>query len=228
MPKTFVLGDIHGACRALRQCLDRSGFDGRSDHLVFLGDVCDGWPETRESIDLLLGIHNLTWLLGNHDQMALPWMTHGEISESWRTQGGDATMLSYRQGVPREHIDFLHRASLFKVADDRCFVHAGIDPDRPLAFQDERTFLWDRNLARRALEAYHTRASGKLTTYKEIYLGHTPIPFGKPVEAGGVWLLDTGAGWSGVLSMMDINTKEVYQSDPVPTLYPGIEGRSRK
>jgi serine/threonine protein phosphatase 1 len=40
--------------------------------------------------------------------------------------------------------------------------------------------------------------------------------------------MDTGAGWSGVLSMMDIHTKEVFASDPVPLLYPGVEGRKKK
>jgi serine/threonine protein phosphatase 1 len=228
MAKTFVLGDIHGAYRALLQCFDRSGFDQEHDHLVFLGDVCDGWPETRESIDALLLVRHLTWLLGNHDQMALPWMTSGEIADSWRNQGGDATMMSYRTGVPPGHIVFLETAKLYAIIDDRCFVHAGIDPDRPIAFQDLHAFLWDRSLARRALESYHTRAMGKLTTYRETYIGHTPIPFGKPVEGAGVWLMDTGAGWSGVLSMMNIDSKEVFQSDPVPSLYPGVQGRERK
>ena len=51
---------------------------------------------------------------------------------------------------------------------------------------------------------------------------------GKPINACEVWLMDTGAGWSGVLSMMNVNTKEVFSSDPVPSLYPGITGRKRR
>ncbi len=47
MGRTFVIGDIHGAYRALRQCLDRADFDYESDHLICLGDVCDGWPDTK-------------------------------------------------------------------------------------------------------------------------------------------------------------------------------------
>lgn len=225
--RTFVLGDIHGAYRALRQCLDRSRFDRDRDQLIFLGDVCDGWPETRESIDELLTIKHLVWLMGNHDQMTLPWMLHGEIRASWLNQGGDATMRSYRAGIPESHVEFLKNAKPYFILDDRCFVHAGIDPTRPIIFQDLDTFLWDRNLARRALEAHQTRAIGNLTPYKEIFIGHTPIPFGKPVSAAGVWLMDTGAGWSGVLSMMNTESKEVFQSDAVPSLYPGVQGRHR-
>jgi len=37
--------------------------------------------------------------------------------------------------------------------------------------------------------------------------------------------MDTGAGWEGVLSMMNIDTKELFQSDLVADLYPGVRGR---
>ena len=228
MAKLFVLGDIHGAYRALRQCLDRSGFDYMRDHLIFLGDVCDGWPETREAIDELMRIEHLTCLLGNHDQLALPWMKSGEIGSSWINQGGEATMKSYQDGVPHTHIAFLERALPYYLLDQRCFVHAGFDPDRPIQLQDVSTLIWDRNLARRALEAYHTRATGKLTAYRETFIGHTPIAFGNPIQGSDVWLMDTGAGWSGVLSMMDVETKEVFLSDKVPSLYPGVQGRGQR
>jgi serine/threonine protein phosphatase 1 len=68
----------------------------------------------------------------------------------------------------------------------------------------------------------------KLTSFDEVYIGHTPITAMQPMKACEVWLMDTGAGWSGVLSMMDINTKQVFTSDPVPHLYPGIQGRKKR
>jgi serine/threonine protein phosphatase 1 len=37
--------------------------------------------------------------------------------------------------------------------------------------------------------------------------------------------MDTGAGWDGCLSIMDINSKEFFTSDPVPSLYPEDSGR---
>jgi len=48
-----------------------------------------------------------------------------------------------------------------------------------------------------------------------------------PVHSCEVWLMDTGAGWYGKLSMMNIDTKKIFQSDPVPDLYPKYTGRSR-
>lgn len=228
MGRKFVMGDIHGACRALRQCLERSNFDYEQDHLICLGDVADGWPETKAAVDQLLRIKNLTYILGNHDWWTLQWMLSGKIEDVWHVQGGKATIDSYREGIPADHMVFLSDAKLHHVYENKLFVHAGIDPLAPLEQQDREIFLWDRNLASLALELYPNALSGRLSTFDEIYLGHTPIPFSKPISSLGIWLMDTGAGWSGVLSMMDIATKEVFASDPVPSLYRGVEGRKRK
>jgi serine/threonine protein phosphatase 1 len=38
--------------------------------------------------------------------------------------------------------------------------------------------------------------------------------------------MDTGAAFTGSLSIMDVNTKEFWQSDPLPTLYPDEKGRN--
>lgn len=228
MNRVFVIGDIHGACRALRQCLERSSFDCENDQLICLGDVADGWPETRASIDVLLRIKNLTYILGNHDWWARQWMLTGKTEEIWYGQGGKATIDSYAGGVPSNHISFLSDAVLYHLYDNKLFVHAGIDPRTRLDEQDERTFLWDRRLASAVLERYPDCEADRLSSFNEIYIGHTPIPFPNPIHCMGIWLMDTGAGWSGVLSMMDVQTREVFTSDPVPELYPGIKGRTRR
>jgi len=40
-----------------------------------------------------------------------------------------------------------------------------------------------------------------------------------------IWAVDTGGGWSGKLTIMDIDSYEYRQSDLVPDLYPHIQGR---
>jgi serine/threonine protein phosphatase 1 len=80
-----------------------------------------------------------------------------------------------------------------------------------------------------ALQHYEASSgNGKISSFDEIYIGHTPVPFPAPIVSAGIWMMDTGAGWSGVLSMMDVDTKAMYISDAVPTLYPGIEGRKKR
>lgn len=228
MPRTFVIGDIHGASRALRQCLQQAGFDMEGDHLICLGDVCDGWPDTKQCIDDLLSIKKVTYILGNHDHWTLQWMQSGFVDNGWIKQGGQATIKSYHGPVPPEHVQFLKQAQPYFLMHNKLFVHAGIDPKRPLEQQGPDIFLWDRSLARIALDLYLKKINGRLTHFDEVYIGHTPIPFTKPIQSCEVWMMDTGAGWSGVLSMMDIDTKEVYTSDPVPSLYPGVIGRTKK
>jgi serine/threonine protein phosphatase 1 len=227
MPKTFVIGDIHGAFQALKQCLKRSGFDYKHDLLISLGDVCDGWPETLECIDELLKIKNLVFILGNHDALTLEWMETEYAEPSWVKQGGKMTMYSYEFGVPSKHRDLLQNAPYYFVLNNKLFVHAGIDPGRKLEDQGPEIFMWDRNFYRTAMDHYRQDSTGRITIYDEVYIGHTPVPFQKPIKAMEVWLMDTGAGWSGVLSMMNIDTKELFTSDPVPTLYPESKGRSK-
>jgi serine/threonine protein phosphatase 1 len=227
MSRTFVIGDIHGAHRALVQCLQRSSFNYKTDHLICLGDVCDGWPETREAIDELLKIKKLTYLLGNHDFWALEWMREKEAEDIWLSQGGEATVHSYRDGVPEQHIQFLEQAKTFLVSGKNLFVHAGINTRVPVEQQSIQTLLWDRTLARTALDLHAKSIEGNLTGYDEVYIGHTPVS-PPVVHACEVWMMDTGAGWSGVLSIMNIETKEVFQSDAVPQLYPGVEGRRKR
>ena len=45
--KTFAIGDIHGAYKAMMQCFERSKFDYKKDRLIVMGDVCDGYPDVR-------------------------------------------------------------------------------------------------------------------------------------------------------------------------------------
>jgi hypothetical protein len=69
----------------------------------------------------------------------------------------------------------------------------------------------------------------KVKAYNEVFVGHTttqkPYPDMKPVHASNVWNLDQGAGWSGKLTLMNIDTKEYFQSDLVTELYPDELGR---
>lgn len=220
MGRTFVLGDIHGAHRALVQVLQRSGFDRKADRLICLGDVADGWPETKEAIDELLTIPNLIYLLGNHDIWASQWMESREAEEIWLDQGGRATCESYKAGVPESHVDFFKRAKPFFVENNRLFVHAGVTPGMQVEDCSDHTLFWDRTLVLMA-----KRQTTPLTTYDEVYVGHTPINTHKPTKYCEVWMMDTGAAWSGELSIMNIDTKEYFTSDIVQDLYPGIKGR---
>ncbi|MGK7389284.1 MAG: metallophosphoesterase [Candidatus Cyclobacteriaceae bacterium M2_1C_046] len=228
--RKFVIGDIHGAYKALEECLEKSNFNYEEDLLISLGDVCDGWPETAQCIDELLKIKNLILVLGNHDQWALEWMQNGKADHSWLSQGGRQTIESYKnKEVPKKHVELLENAELYYLDEkNRLFVHAGIDPDLPLDRQDPQTFLWDRNFFSKVKRMLDNEQNYSLTDFEEIYIGHSPIHrlgFHKPIKVGEVWLMDTGASWDGVLSMMDLDANEIFISSPPADIYPSGSGR---
>jgi len=233
--KTFVLGDIHGAYKALLQVIERSGIDKENDRLIFLGDVTDGWSETPEAIEELLSFKNLIPMLGNHDHWTREFLPLEEskaktTGSMWWYQGGGSTYKAYqrRPELKEKHIEFLNNMKSYYFEDDKCFVHGGLDMSKDINEQDEFYVIWDRRM-------WETVYRGKKleTDFNEIYIGHTPTiryPKGNgdqrfPMNYGQVWNMDTGAAYTGKLTIMDIETKEFWQSDKVKDLYPNEAGR---
>src|SRR3989338_5172631 len=149
--KTFVIGDIHGAYKALLQCFERSKFDYQKDRLIALGDVCDGYHEVKQCVDELLKIKHCDYIIGNHDLWALDWATRGVEEDLWLTQGGRETKLSYRgENMPQSHIDFLKNAHLWVELDNKLFVHAGIEHQKKISRHTVQELTWDRKMVESA------------------------------------------------------------------------------
>lgn len=92
--RTLVMGDIHGAYKALQQCLERSGFDQENDLLIQLGDVVDGYPQVYECVEELLKIKHLVALKGNHDDWFNEFARTDFHPYFWNL-GGRGTLVSY-------------------------------------------------------------------------------------------------------------------------------------
>ena len=239
--RTFVIGDIHGAHKALVQCLERSGFDRARDRLIALGDVCDGYPDVKRSIDELLTLEHCDYIIGNHDLWALQWAQDGTETSLWLNQGGENTITSYEGAdVPLRHIEFLSSAHWFVETGKQLFVHGGIDPKRPVGQHDPDFLVWDRSLVQDAWFKAQKDPQYRFSTYEKIFVGHTPTQKfnwlrraditkprrpdelrDDPLFLCNVVMMDTGAGWSGRLTIMDIETLQYWQSDPTPSLYGG-------
>ena len=256
--RTLVCGDIHGGERALRQVIYRSGYDTKTDTLIFLGDYVDGWSESAVVIDFIIGLKekirfemrhpdSIICLEGNHDQWAREFLTYGVGSKDWIDNGGQTTINSYNNfwelnGKDQRYLDahreFFNKLHPYYIDDqNRGFVHAGCEDD---GIKETLHYLrvWDRHMWKRVL-------SGKvIKAHRELFIGHTTTtlymckkhyPEAKVQEANtfihvpmnrqNVWNIDTGGGWDGKLTIMDVDTKEYWQSDFVKDLYPEITGR---
>lgn len=91
---------------------------------------------------------------------------------------------------------------------------------------------WDRDV----LSGARSGAVGKngrfkaLEQFNQIFIGHTAISTRdgsppQPEQSLNLWNVDTGAGWSGCLTIMDVDTHEHWQSDLSKDLYPDVKGR---
>lgn len=239
--RKFVIGDIHGGARGLMQVLQKANVDYNNDLVIQLGDIVDGWSETYESVEELMKIKNLILIQGNHDEWFKDWLFSGVSNRAWEMHGGEATKKSYIDNfgiTDHKHKEFWAKQVPYYVDGNKLFVHGGLNRHESLEEQEDFVFCWDRDFWMQALS--HSKMTDesqkkygfKITGgYKEVYLGHTPVQhwgYDVPMNAGGrkVWNLDTGAAFKGKLSIMNIDTKEVWQSDPLFELYPEERGRN--
>ncbi|WP_163401213.1 metallophosphoesterase family protein [Flavobacterium fluviatile] len=240
--RTFVIGDIHGGLLALEQVMKRAEVT-EEDTLVFLGDYVDGWSQSPQVIDYLIHLQskqNCICIRGNHDELLLEWLKNAKNNELWYQHGGEATVLAYEKlnkGEKQVHIKFLESLEDYHLDEqNRLFVHAGFTNLNGVGYEYfPKLFYWDRTLWETALsldpnmkkeDLYYPK---RFTLYKEIFIGHTPVSrIGEtvPVNKACVWNVDTGAAFKGPLTIMNVDTKEFWQSEPLNQLYSNERGRN--
>ncbi len=243
--RTLVIGDIHGGYRALLQVLERAKVTD-NDTLIFLGDYVDGWSQSAELIEELINLsvsNECVFIRGNHDLWCGLWLDKGVTNPVWLAHGGKETIHSYVQSgylSNNKHKRFFQNLKNYHIdTDNRLYVHAGFTSMYGVGKEEyESNYYWDRTLWEAALLADKIEektledmltSPKRFNHYKEIYIGHTPTTIykkGIPMKAHNVWNIDTGAAFTGKLSIMDIDTKEFWQSDSLPSLYPDEKGRN--
>ena len=242
MHKTYVIGDIHGGLRALKQVLDLVS-KASDDLYIFLGDYVDGWSEASETVDFLIDFsekNNCILLRGNHDELVYDFLKGKNESPMWLKHGGASSRKSYAnlsEEKLNRHLQFYEGLQNYYIdSENRLYLHAGFtNLHGPQHEYFKHSVYWDRTLWEMvcsldpSLSRDDVHYPKRLLLFEEIYIGHTPVTrIGKsvPVSFANVWNIDTGAAFKGPLSIIEVNTKEVWQSDPVWRLYPNEEGRN--
>ncbi|WP_189350039.1 metallophosphoesterase [Mesorhizobium sp. M1E.F.Ca.ET.045.02.1.1] len=222
---TYAIGDVHGRADLLAPLLDaigrEAGASGREPRVLFLGDIVDRGPSSRQALDLVC--HTLErWprsrlIRGNHDAYFLDFMTSEAVDEvrfsRWLLRlGGYETLESYgliaeggisdtaaafRANFGR-HLETLQQAVPIIVDGRFAYVHAGVDPIRPVTEQDSKDMMMIR-------EPF-LRYEGELSHV--IVHGHTPTPTCLPER--GRWRIgiDTGAYATGRLTCLVVPADE--------------------
>ena len=202
MLRTYALSDIHGHLNKLAglvaRCRSNAGDDGA--RFIFLGDYIDRGPDSRGVIEYLIDFQrrqpgDVVCLCGNHEDLALSAIDDtGEIDQWVAYNSGDTTLRSYGVKAPSElpasHVDWMRALGTHHDDGRRFFVHAGVDPSRPLHRQDRHDLLWMR-------EPFlsDSRDYGRLIVH-----GHTPLRGGQPDLRTNRVNIDTAAGMGGPLT----------------------------
>jgi len=225
--RIYAIGDIHGQDGLLAELHaaiieDAGAHPGERGRVVYLGDLIDRGPGSRQVIDRLLdaplpGLEQVV-LMGNHEESMLGFLEDDTNGPSWLAFGGIDTVESYgveapssmgkadlarvqaqlRQAVSARHRHFLGTLPLTHHCGDYFFVHAGIRPGVPLEEQSAQDLLWIRD----------PFLSSGIDFGKVVVHGHTitPEPVVRPNRIG----IDTGAFRSGILTCLVLSGAERY------------------
>lgn len=222
--RKFVLGDIHGRHKALQQVLERSGFNKEEDVLIFLGDIFDRGSEPFKCIDELLQVRHRVFIRGNHDQNFWEFTQTGHDGFNGHN-GIGVTKQRWREADEETRqfaLSFMAEQVPYFIGGNRIFTHGGFDRHRPVEEQMEHVFAWDRELWQQAMSCSEGQKLKTVEGFEKIFIGHTPTIVwnrDEPMFSGGVWNLDTGAGFgSGKLTIMNLETEEYWQSDRIDTI----------
>jgi len=188
------------------------------------------------------GDHPTSWLQGG-DGTLKSYCKHLERQYIGRHGGYTTDLLP--KDLPESHFNFfMFKQKPYHIdSDNRLYVHGGLNRHHPIdntIYNNEDVLMWDRDFWMAALSygqvepgdeiAYPKRGKFKVNgDFKDIFLGHTATiswKTDKPINAANVWNLDTGAGFHGKLTIMNVETKEYWQSDLVKDLYIGETGRN--
>jgi serine/threonine protein phosphatase 1 len=202
----YAVGDLHGHCSLLVTRLEQRDFDPARDRLFAVGDLVDRGPESLACLELL----QQSWfhsVRGNHEAMMVDALLHGRQYDLWMLNGGewiyelnidrvarlcDRLVAGLPYGIeietPQGHVGLIHAEVPH---DDWHLVESG----------DARTMLW----ARERLEQGRT---DPVRGIDQVVCGHTPVK--TPVRLGNVHYIDTGAYFTGNLTLIELG--ELFQA----------------
>lgn len=234
--RVYAVGDIHGRLDLLDRMLAAIKLDASRvvmrNVLIFLGDYVDRGPDSKGVIERLCSLNVPDWeiifLLGNHDQAVLDFLSDAMLYRSWRNFGAAETLLSYGIYPPRfdnddayegvrhrfsEVLPSAHRQFFENLKDHYAvggyyFAHAGVRPGVPLDRQVPEDLLWIRDVF----------LQSDIPLKKVVVHGHTPqdAPSRDAFRIG----VDTGAYSTGclsaaVLEAADCKFLSVRDTDPL-------------
>lgn len=166
MTRTFVIPDIHGCLRTLRELIETRIGVNQTDTLIFLGDYIDRGNFSKEVVDYIISLEKngypVVRLCGNHEEALLD-AYHADFNlkkslfrkekntalEAWLSFGGKDAMKSYGtediKQLPTEHIEWYKSLKFWHETDKFLIAHAGFNFQAEDIFEDTKSMMWIRD-----------------------------------------------------------------------------------
>lgn len=210
--RLLAIGDIHGCAAALETLLDHIELRP-GDTVITLGDYINKGPDSRAVLDILIKLYNqdlLIPLTGNHELKLVEAKQKGRVQVGSKVLVDRKTLTSYGirsskdlSCIPEAHWQFMQsHCRKYVETEDYIFVHATLQPDKPLSKQSDRALFWDK------LYNPKPHVSGKT-----VICGHTPQKDGKPLNLGHTIGIDTAAWQGRWLTCLDVRSGQVWQAN---------------
>lgn len=183
MPRTLIIGDIHGCWDELRDLFDAAALTD-DDLVLSVGDLVDRGPEPNAVVELFRTRPNSLALCGNHERKHI------------------RGVLSYSQQVARlqmgeryaDHVAWFARLPYHYETDEVRVVHWGLYPGVPLDEVPEDVRAGTTSGDAKLRERYGDRPWYDLyTDDKPVVFGHAVVGAEPLVLRDRVYGLDTGA-----------------------------------
>ena len=208
MPRTIVVGDVHGCYDELLALVERVALK-ESDRVVCVGDIVVKGEKNREVLELFMRDARFSSVIGNHDRA---------LVEHWK--GARAELKPAQERCRAELEDGRERYAAFLGGlpayidlGSHVVVHAGLRPGVALAAQSIEDLTELRTLG-------PDRTSREGTAWYEVYDGDRIALFGHwptwPPRRGPRAIgLDTGCVYGYRLTAYVVETEEFFS---VPAL----------
>ncbi len=221
--RTLVVGDIHGKLDLFNELLVKMNYKPHEDFLVLIGDLVDRGENSKGVVERAIELKKeapdtVVVLQGNHEVMMLNSVArpNTEASEGWLKTGGLDCLKSYtnEQGdveIPPEHIEFISSLPAWYEDDHAIYVHASLPKMTDGSFlhpsfsPDSAELMWGRN--RRFFSEY----DGKLVVFGHTIAGQMFGEWGQVWQRDELIAVDTGAYMTGVLSAVELPSRQVFQ-----------------
>lgn len=179
--------------------------------IVSVGDLPDRGGKSKEVIQWFIDNQDKSvCLMGNHEHLMLDYLRHDGArygKECWLWNGGDATVKSYNNEFPEEHLDFL--ASRPKhleidIDDQKYLITHACATERWLETgeEDEEIFLWNRRYPIKS-DKYFMQISGHNSHYGLKTWAENNVPFAQCIDTSQ----------SKILTGIHIPSMEIFQQE---------------